>query len=113
MLICVFNYVAVISDKPWQSPLGIAAAYEDIATSMQVKGHAFATACNCSEKAQQLRQSYKDGEIPLTEGGAATAKSAHHEKCWSFLTQLHTEMAEQAERESTAQVQGDVRSYVL
>lgn len=85
-------YFAVISDKPWLSPLGTAAAYEDIATSMRTRGHAFATTRNCFEKARELRLSYGTTNGESIAGDATSGKSVNREKYQQLLAQLHTEV---------------------
>ena len=90
----------VISDKPWLSPLGTAAAYEDIATSMHARGHAFATTINCFEKARELRLSYKMTNDASIVGDVTSGKSVNHEKYQQLLAQLHTETTEHCARES-------------
>lgn len=87
-LLCNF---AVLHDKPWLSPLGLAAAYEEVAASLRGKGHAQATGLNCFEKVHQLRLAWQTGNYNPIDAESSSDAAAQNDKCRQLLAQLQAE----------------------
>ena len=97
----------MLLEKPWLSPLGAAAAYEDVAASLRTKGHAFATGFNCFEKVQQLHFTLQDLSI---ERDVPSDADALPEACQTLLAQVHAEASEFA---AAAALSGTMAPFVM
>ncbi len=82
---------AVLHDKPWLSPLGLAAAYEEVAASLRGKGHSQATGLSCFEKVHQLRLAWQTGNYDVIDADSGSDAAAQNEKCRQLLAQLQAE----------------------